>query len=67
MSDADVPSTRADPRVIRRLNVIIVLLVLPYVLFALGLSRGVLVQLVGAGVLVLAAVSVWYAIVPSRS
>lgn len=64
MSDTDV--RRADPRVIRRLNVIIALLIVPYV-FALDQYGGVLLQVVTAAVLVLAVVAMWYAIVPSRS
>lgn len=39
-----------DPRVIRRLNAIIVLLVVPYVAGAVAYFGGVLVPLVAAGV-----------------
>jgi len=65
MSDTD--GSRVDPRVIRRLNVIIALLVLPYVLFAIDRSGRILVQLVVAAVLVFGVVSVWYAIAPAQS
>jgi len=40
MSDADPRGYRSDPRVIRRLNAILVLLTLPYVLFVLDRFGG---------------------------
>ncbi len=45
MSDADATGYRSDPRVIRRLNVIIALLIFPYVLFVLDRFGGELLWL----------------------
>ena len=45
MSDADAPGYRSDPRVIRRLNVIIALLLVPYALFVLDRFGGLLLWL----------------------
>lgn len=45
MSDADAAGFRSDPRVIRRLNAIIALLLVPYVLFVLDRFGGALLRL----------------------